>query len=143
AEFMNIQDNAQKLWVQEFLETLPTREVLDREQELRILRKLSDAENFERMLHTRFPGTKRFSLEGAETLIPLLDMVIGQAARHGCRDIVMGMAHRGRLNTLVNILEKPVRAIIEEFQDVRGSTQGSGDVKYHLGYSADTYTIDG
>jgi 2-oxoglutarate dehydrogenase E1 component len=142
-EFMNIDDMDQKRWVQEQLESLHGREVLTREEELRVLRKLCDAENFERMLHTRFPGTKRFSLEGGETLVPLLDLVLTEGARRGVREVVMGMAHRGRLNVLANTLDKPVRAIAEEFQDSRGPTRGSGDVKYHLGYSADVSTADG
>ena len=143
AEFMNIDDLEQKRWIQERLETLPTREVLSREEELRVLRKLSDAESFERMLHVRFPGTKRFSLEGGETLIPLLDMLVSDSGRMGVREIVIGMAHRGRLNVLANVLEKPARLIVAEFEDVRGPTQGSGDVKYHLGYSSDVTTAHG
>ncbi|MCO4746216.1 MAG: 2-oxoglutarate dehydrogenase E1 component [Proteobacteria bacterium] len=143
AEFMNIMDLEQKLFIQERLETLPDRHVLEREEELRVLRKLSDAENFERMLHTRFPGTKRFSLEGAETLIPLMDQLISQAGQRGVREIVIGMAHRGRLNVLANTLEKPVSAIVREFEDPAGPTQGSGDVKYHLGYSANAVTVHG
>jgi len=143
AEFMNIMDNPQKFWVQEQLETLPNRGVLDPTEERRVFRKLCDAENFERMLHTRFPGTKRFSLEGGETLIPLLDLLVERAGQRGIREVVMGMAHRGRLNTLVNILEKPALHVVREFEDSAGETQGSGDVKYHLGYSADLVTVRG
>ncbi len=143
AEFMNLDDMAQKLWVQAELETLPDRAVLGPAEERRVLRKLCDAENFEQLLHRRFPGTKRFSLEGGETLIPLLDMMLAEAGRAGVREVVMGMAHRGRLNVLSNTLEKPVRLIIEEFEDARGPAQGSGDVKYHLGYSADVTTLHG
>ena len=143
AEFMNITDNGQKHYVQRQLETLPNRAVLNPTEERRVFRKLCDAENFERMLHTRFPGTKRFSLEGAETLIPLLDLVIEHAGAAGVDEVVVGMAHRGRLNTLVNILEKPAKLVVDEFQDSGGSTQGSGDVKYHMGYSADTVTVRG
>ncbi len=143
AEFMNIDYLEQKRWVQEQLETLPVRDVLNRDAQTRILRKLCDAENFERMLHTRFPGTKRFSLEGAETLIPLLDMINEASAISGIREIVIGMAHRGRLNTLVNIMEKPASAVVEEFLGVDGDDPKSGDVKYHLGYSANTLTQAG
>ena len=143
AEFMNIDDMGQKIWVQEQLETIPGRSVLSPDEERRVFRKLCDAENFERMLHVKFPGTKRFSIEGGETLVPLLDMVIGEAARLGVAEIVVGMAHRGRLNVLSNVLEKPARLIVDEFQDSKGLSQGSGDVKYHLGYSADTVTVDG
>ncbi|MCB9664261.1 MAG: 2-oxoglutarate dehydrogenase E1 component [Alphaproteobacteria bacterium] len=143
AEFMNIDDMAQKRWVQEQLETLPGTEVLTRDQELRVLRKLCDAESFERMLHVRFPGTKRFSLEGGETLIPLLDMLISEAGRQGVVEVVLGMAHRGRLNVLANVLEKPPRRIVQEFEDTMGPAHGSGDVKYHLGYSSDVITAHG
>lgn len=143
AEFMNVMDAEQKQWLLEWLETLPNRLVLSREEELRVLRKLTDAENFEQMLHTRFPGTKRFSIEGGETLVPLLDLVVMEAGRQGVEEIVFGTSHRGRLNVLVNILEKPARKIVSEFQDSWGETQGSGDVKYHLGYAADTTTLHG
>ena len=143
AEFMNITDLVQRRWVQERLETLPNRVVLGPAEERRVFRKMCDAENLERMLHARFPGTKRFSLEGAETLIPLLDLLIEHAAMRGVREIVLGMAHRGRLNVLVNVLEKPARLVVREFEDVPGATQGSGDVKYHLGYSADVRTVRG
>ncbi|MCA9489019.1 MAG: 2-oxoglutarate dehydrogenase E1 component, partial [Myxococcales bacterium] len=143
AEFMNVTDTPQRLWVQEQLETLPNRGVLTPTQERRVFRKLCDAENFERMLHGKFPGTKRFSLEGAETLVPLLDLVVDHAARRGAVEVLIGMAHRGRLNTLVNVLEKPVATVVREFQDVKGPTQGDGDVKYHLGYSSDVLTVGG
>jgi 2-oxoglutarate dehydrogenase E1 component len=143
AEFMNVIDTPQRLWVQEQLETLPTRGVLNPAQERRVFRKLCDAENFERMLHGRFPGTKRFSLEGAETLIPLLDCILAYGARRGAKEVAFGMAHRGRLNVLVNTLGKPPALVVREFQDVKGATQGSGDVKYHLGYSSDQVTLDG
>lgn len=143
AEFMNIDDTTQKRWVIERLEALPNTRVLEHKEELHILRKLSDAESFEQLIHRRFPGTKRFSLEGGETLIPLLDMLIAESGRAGVAEIVMGMAHRGRLNVLANILEKPTRMIIDEFEDSRGPTQGSGDVKYHLGYSSDVTTVHG
>lgn len=143
AEFMNIDHLDQKLWVQEQLETLPNREVLDRPAQKRVLRKLCDAENFEQMLHTKFPGTKRFSLEGAGTLIPLLDMLNDSAGVHGVKEIVVGMAHRGRLNTLVNILEKPASEIVAEFRGAEEDFDGSGDVKYHKGYSANVVTVRG
>ena len=143
-EFMNIQDMNQKLWLQSRLETVWDKPVLNHAEHRRILRKLSDAEGFERMLHTKFPGTKRFSLEGAEPLIPLLDLLIEHAAARGVREIILGMAHRGRLNVLANILEKPISMIGREFQDSVGvSFQGSGDVKYHLGYASDQVTIRG
>jgi 2-oxoglutarate dehydrogenase E1 component len=143
-EFMNIGDIRKKRWLQERIETLQDTDVLDREQELHALRMLADAENFERLLHNRFPGTKRFSVEGAETLVPLLDFLLEAAGKRGVDEAILGMAHRGRLNVLANILEKPVKAIVEEFE---GTTQegwtGSGDVKYHLGYSSVYTTVRG
>lgn len=145
SEYMNINVVEQKQWLAREIETLPGREVLNRDEELHLLRRLSDAENFEGMLHTRFPGTKRFSLEGGETLVPLLDTLIESAGESGIEEVVIGMAHRGRLNVLANIMEKPVSHIVEEFEDpLRGDTvDGSGDVKYHLGYSSDRLTLRG
>ncbi|MCB9745434.1 MAG: 2-oxoglutarate dehydrogenase E1 component [Alphaproteobacteria bacterium] len=144
SEFMNIQDLQQKLWLQERLETIWDKPVLTKEEELRVLSKLSLAEGFERLLHTRFPGTKRFSLEGAEPLIPLLDLLIEHAGLSGVGEIIFGMAHRGRLNVLTNILDKPAQMIVAEFEDeLPTSFQGSGDVKYHLGYSSDQTTLHG
>lgn len=142
-EYMNIDDLEQKLWMQREIETMPAWMPIDVDAEKRVLRKLCDAENFERMLHQRFPGTKRFSLEGTETLIPMLDRLISGAARKGVREVVVGMAHRGRLNVLANTLEKPIQLIVQEFQDFRQPVHGSGDVKYHLGYSSDVVTGDG
>jgi len=143
AQFMNIAHNDQKQWLLDQIEVLPGQTILSKTEVERVYRKVCDAENFERMLHTRFPGTKRFSLEGGETLIPLMDLVIQHAAAGGIEEIVFGMAHRGRLNCLVNTLEKPARLIVGEFQDTGGTTQGSGDVKYHKGYSADVTTALG
>ncbi len=113
----------------------------DREQ-LRILTKLSDAEIFEQFIHRVYgPGTKRFSLEGAESLIPLLDLLIERAADEGVGEIVMGMAHRGRLNVLTNILDKSFRELFAAFEDADADRYlGSGDVKYHHGYSTDRVT---
>ncbi|MCP4810181.1 MAG: 2-oxoglutarate dehydrogenase E1 component [Proteobacteria bacterium] len=144
AEFMNIDDIEQKMWVARRVETLyDDGPLLKPEEERRVLEKLADAENFERLIHTRFPGTKRFSLEGGETLIPLLDDLVEDAANSGVREIILGMAHRGRLSTMVNILGKPANAVIAEFQDVQQDFAGSGDVKYHLGYSRDHHTSRG
>ncbi|MEC8422359.1 MAG: 2-oxoglutarate dehydrogenase E1 component, partial [Myxococcota bacterium] len=143
-EFMNIGDISQKRWLQERIETLQDTDVLDREQEIHALRLLADAENFERLLHNRFPGTKRFSVEGAETLVPLLDFLFEAAGKRGVDEAILGMAHRGRLNVLANILEKPVQAIVSEFEGgVEDGWTGSGDVKYHLGYSAVYTTVRG
>ena len=142
-EYMNIDDQDQKLWLAKRMETLFDKMLLNRDEELRVLEKLSDAENFERLIHTRFPGTKRFSLEGGETLIPLLDSLVEDSAEQGVREIIIGMAHRGRLNTLVNLMDKPAGQVIAEFEGVESDFSGSGDVKYHLGYSNDHRTRRG
>ena len=136
-EFMNIGDIHRKQWLQKRIETLQDAPILDRGQALHALRLLSDAENFERLLHNRFPGTKRFSVEGAETLVPLLDCILDAAASQGVDEAILGMAHRGRLNVLANIFHKSVRQIVEEFEGgIKGPLENSsGDVKYHLGYS--------
>jgi 2-oxoglutarate dehydrogenase E1 component len=143
-EFMNIGELEKKRWLQERFETLQDKPVLDRAQQLHVLRLLADAENFERLLHNRYPGTKRFSVEGAETLVPLLDMLLEEVAKGGVDSAILGMAHRGRLNVLANILDKPIRFITDEFEDQTGdSFHGSGDVKYHLGFDSDYETLSG
>nr|MBA2320660.1 2-oxoglutarate dehydrogenase E1 component [Deltaproteobacteria bacterium] len=142
-EISDVREFAQRRWVREQVETVPVREVLDRPTAERYLRKLADAENFERIIQTRFPGAKRFSLEGAETLVPLMELLVRTCANHGASDFVVGMTHRGRLNALVNVLNKPVRLVVDEFQDVKGKAHGSGDVKYHMGFSSDATTLDG
>ena len=135
----------QKLWVAQRLETLHDAPILDVAGELRVLRKLSEAESFETMLHTKFPGTKRFSLEGGETLVPLLDNLVEYASELGVAELIMGMAHRGRLNTLVNIFGKPPAMVVNEFRGAGSQPEfsGSGDVKYHLGYSTNRKTATG
>jgi multifunctional 2-oxoglutarate metabolism enzyme len=132
-EYMHIADRAQRAWFQERLEygyTKPTRE-----EHLRILGRLNAAEAFEAFLQTKYVGQKRFSLEGGESLIPLLDAVLSSAARAGVHEVCVGMAHRGRLNVLANLAGKSYSQIFSEFDGtaVPGSVQGSGDVKYHLG----------
>ncbi|NWF99575.1 MAG: multifunctional oxoglutarate decarboxylase/oxoglutarate dehydrogenase thiamine pyrophosphate-binding subunit/dihydrolipoyllysine-residue succinyltransferase subunit [Thermoanaerobaculaceae bacterium] len=138
AEFMHIQDPEQRVWLQERLERSETR-ALPRQAKLRILDRLNAAEAFERFLHTKYVGHKRFSLEGAETLIPLLDRLLQRAARSGVEAVVMGMSHRGRLNVLANVLGKSAAKIFREFEgDIDPmSREGTGDVKYHLGAEAD------
>ncbi len=134
-EFMHIQDPVQKSWLQDRMEPTRNAEPLDGALKRRILRKLNDAEAFERFLHTKYVGHKRFSLEGAESLIPMMDHLLNAAGDGGVEEVVMGMAHRGRLNVLANILGKSYERIFSEFEgDLDPSTtQGSGDVKYHLG----------
>ncbi len=112
---------------------------LSRAEQLRILTRLTDAVIFEEFLRKKFIGAKSFSLEGAENLIPLLDLAIERAGEHGIDEIVLGMAHRGRLNVLANIMAKNPRQIFREFADLDPDLYavGRGDVKYHLGYSSD------
>jgi 2-oxoglutarate dehydrogenase E1 component len=134
-EYMHITDRARKQWVRERVEN-PAREVrFTRERILEILRRLHRAENLERFLHARYVGNKRFSLEGADTLIPALSEAIERAAESGVEKVVIGMAHRGRLNVLANILGKRYEEVFREFEGVLlpYKAEGSGDVKYHLG----------
>ena len=114
-------------------------------EKTRVLRKVREAELFEQFLHTHYVGQKRFSLEGGETLIPCLDSIVQNCPALGVDEIVMGMAHRGRLNVLANILEKSYAFIFEEFSDnyYRGAIHGDGDVKYHLGFNNFTKTVSG
>ncbi|SEF82589.1 2-oxoglutarate dehydrogenase E1 component [Thermomonospora echinospora] len=142
-EYMHIQDPEERAWIQERVEVphdKPTRS-----EQLHILRRLNSAEAFETFLQTKFVGQKRFSLEGGESLIPLLDSVISAAAGSHLDEVVIGMAHRGRLNVLANIVGKSYAQIFGEFEgnlDPR-SAQGSGDVKYHLGAEGDFVAADG
>ena len=132
-EYMHIQEPAQRKWIQDRVER--PHESLPREEHLRILDKLNEAEIFETFLQTKFVGQKRFSLEGGEATIALLDEVCEQAADHGLEEVCIGMPHRGRLNVLANIVGKSYAQIFREFEgniDPR-TVQGSGDVKYHLG----------
>ncbi len=144
AQFMHIDDMRVREWLQSRMEATENRVALSREQQLRILKRLSDAVVFEEFIQKKFMGKKSFSLEGAETLIPLLDQSIYHAAGQGVEEVVLGMAHRGRLNVLTSIMGKSPRAIFREFADLDPQLHiGRGDVKYHLGYSNDWYSGDG
>ena len=139
-EFMHIQDPEQKAWIQRRIENAPWAEGFDAATKRTILAQLTEAEGFEAFCQKRYVATKRFGLEGGEVTIPALHAIIDTAARGGVQEIAIGMPHRGRLNTLVNIVRKPFTAVFSEFggnstqpEDV----QGSGDVKYHLGTSTD------
>ncbi len=135
-EFMNIQIPEQKRWLQLRMEPTGNRWPLDPAVRLRALQRVVEAEEFEHFLHTRFVGHKRFSLEGAESAIVILDEILDRAANTGVHEAVMGMAHRGRLNVLANIVGKSMVQVFSEFEGGDpNSTQGSGDVKYHLGAS--------
>jgi 2-oxoglutarate dehydrogenase E1 component len=137
-EFMHIQEPAQRQWLKERMETTRNRAELSTDERLAILARLQEAALFEQFLHRRFLGQKRFSLEGGEALIPLLDALLTRAASAGVTDLVMGMSHRGRLNVLANIFAKPLENLFAEFQDnLELAFVGEGDVKYHQGFSAD------
>ena len=144
-EFTHAQDPGRKAWLQKRMEETWNESPADTAERLRILQKLSAAELFERFLHTKFLGQKRFSLEGAESLIPLLDTLVEDAPEHGVRELVLGMSHRGRLNVLSNVLGRSLEAIFSEFEDapMLESPFGSGDVKYHKGFSTDRRTRSG
>ena len=133
--FMHISDPSEKQWIQDRIEPMRNADPLSKDERRHIMQKLNAAEAFERFLHTKYIGHKRFSLEGAETMIPLIDTVLGDAADDDVNEVVMGMAHRGRLNVLANIIGKPYEQIFSEFEgNIDPNTmQGSGDVKYHLG----------
>jgi multifunctional 2-oxoglutarate metabolism enzyme len=134
-EYMYIQDPVERQWIQNKVEIGYAK--LPREEQLRVLRKLNSAESFESFLHTKFVGQKRFSLEGGESVIPLLDAVVSAAAESGLDEVCIGMPHRGRLNVLANVAGKSAGQIFQEFQGhyAENQVQGSGDVKYHLGTS--------
>ncbi|WP_258566655.1 multifunctional oxoglutarate decarboxylase/oxoglutarate dehydrogenase thiamine pyrophosphate-binding subunit/dihydrolipoyllysine-residue succinyltransferase subunit [Leucobacter luti] len=132
-EYMHIQDPAQRLWLREQLEVNYAKP--SRDEQMRILEKLNEAEAFETFLQTKYVGQKRFSLEGGESVIPLLDAMLIDAAEDGVDSVDIGMAHRGRLNVLSNIAGKTYGQIFREFEGTQSSKAGSGDVKYHLGTS--------
>ena len=147
AEFMHITDAEQRRWVYERMEAAGGQFKRSLEEKTRILERLTAADGLERYLGTKYVGQKRFSLEGGDALIPLLDTLIRRAGTNGAHDVVLGMAHRGRLNVLVNTLGKPPRKLFDEFEgkfehDENGLAQ-SGDVKYHMGFSADIGTPGG
>ena len=139
-EFMHIQDPEQKAWIQRRIEGAPWLNAFDPAAKRVILGQLTEAEGFEAFCQKRYVGTKRFGLEGGEVTIPALHAMIDSVVAHGTKEIVIGMPHRGRLNTLVNIVKKPLTAVFSEFAGASfkpDDVQGSGDVKYHLGTSTD------
>ncbi len=144
-EYMHITDTRQKRWIQKRMEGYRAKPEISSKGKRWILTVLTAAEGLEKYLHTRYVGQKRFSLEGGESLIPLLDELIQRAGSKRIREIVIGMAHRGRLNVLTNILGKPPTEIFEEFEGkVREDPRrSSGDVKYHMGFSTDIETTGG
>src|SRR5258708_288037 len=141
---MHIDDLAIRRWLQQRMDSTENRLQLSRQEQLRILTRLTDAVTFEEFIRRKFVGAKSFSLEGSESLIPLLDLAVEKAGEQGIEEIVLGMAHRGRLNVLANIIGKSPREIFREFEDADPELYvGRGDVKYHLGYSGDWTTTAG
>ncbi|MEQ8965204.1 MAG: 2-oxoglutarate dehydrogenase E1 component [Azospirillaceae bacterium] len=139
-EFQHIQDPEQKAWIQERIEQVHNRTEFTERGKRAILERLTAAETFERFLNLKYTGTKRFGLDGAESLVPALEQIMKRGGQLGLEEIVLGMAHRGRLNVLANVMGKPFTAIFSEFQGNPANpedVQGSGDVKYHLGTSSD------
>jgi len=144
-EYMHIADTNQRRWLQQRLEGTRGHYTPPAEDRLRLLDKLAAAEGMEKYLHSRYVGQKRFSLEGAESVIPLFDTLIRHSGSQGIKEMVIGMAHRGRLNVLVNILGKSPRDLFAEFEGeiAKDDPNRSGDVKYHMGFSSDVRTPGG
>jgi len=144
-EYLHIQETEKRRWIQSKIEPNDNLPSFSRDEKLRILNKIVQAEEFENFLHTRYVGQKRFSLEGGETLITALDSIFQKAPDEGVEEIVMGMAHRGRLNVLANVMGKSHEFIFREFSEnfVPDGAHGSGDVKYHLGYESVRTTSSG
>jgi 2-oxoglutarate dehydrogenase E1 component len=142
-EYMYITDMAQKRWVQERLESVRATPSFDAEYRKHILERLTAAETLEKYLHTRYVGQKRFSLEGGETLIPQLDSLLANAGKAGVQELVIGMAHRGRINVLVNTMGKMPKDLFAEFEGKHHDDLLAGDVKYHQGFSSNVMTPGG
>ncbi len=142
AEFMYITASAPRIWLQQQMETLQGNPQFSKEEKQRILQKLIATEGLERYLGTKFVGQKRFSIEGADSTIPMLDTLLTLAAKDEVKEIVLGMAHRGRLNVLINVNGKPAEKLFDDFAG-KNDIDGSGDVKYHKGYAANVQTPHG
>jgi 2-oxoglutarate dehydrogenase E1 component len=146
AEYMHISDAEQRRWMQQRFEASAGQFTFSASEKQRLLERLTAAEGLERYLHTKYVGQKRFSLEGGDALIPMMDCIIQRGGENGVKDIVIGMAHRGRLNVLVNTLGKPPSKLFNEFEgkyEHDDDPAHSGDVKYHMGFSADVATPGG
>ena len=143
AEFTHIVDSEQRHWFEQRLESVRGRPTYSAEIKSHLLERVTAAEGLEKYLGTKYPGTKRFGLEGGESLIPLLDELIQRSGNYGTKEIVIGMAHRGRLNVLVNTFGKNPRDLFDEFEGKKKIELGSGDVKYHQGFSSNVMTSGG
>ncbi|RUO81490.1 2-oxoglutarate dehydrogenase E1 component [Idiomarina tyrosinivorans] len=143
AEYMHIVSTEEKRWIQQRLEGVLGRPSFDKAQKQRIFNELVAADGLEKYLGSKFPGAKRFSLEGGDSLVPLLKSLISRSGEQGAKEVVIGMAHRGRLNVLVNVLGKKPQDLFDEFAGKHAANKGSGDVKYHMGFSSDFATPNG
>ncbi|MBF4207737.1 2-oxoglutarate dehydrogenase E1 component [Pseudomonas donghuensis] len=143
AEFTHIVDSEQRSWFQQRLESVRGRPVFSADIQSHLLERVTAAEGLEKYLGTKYPGTKRFGLEGGESLIPMLDELIQRSGSYGTKEVVIGMAHRGRLNVLVNTFGKNPRDLFDEFEGKKKVELGSGDVKYHQGFSSNVMTAGG
>ena len=143
-EYMHIPQTEQRRWFQSRMESVRSRPAMGIDAKLHLLERLTAAEGLEKYLGTKYPGTKRFGLEGGEALIPMLDEIIQRSGSYGAKEMVIGMAHRGRLNVLVNILGKKPGDLFDEFEGKKKlAERGSGDVKYHQGFSSNVMTPGG
>lgn len=143
AEFTHIVNTAERRWIEQRMESVRSHPDYSADVRKHILERLSAAEGMEKYLGSKYPGTKRFGLEGGESLIPLMDELIQRSGSYGTKEIVMGMAHRGRLNVLINILGKNPAELFDEFEGKSFLSKGSGDVKYHQGFSSNVMTEGG
>ena len=143
SEYMHITDTEQKRWIQQRLESIEGAPTFSREEKIKILKGLVAADGMEKYLGSKFTGAKRFSLEGGDALVPMLKGLISEAGTAGAKEVVLGMAHRGRLNVLVNVLGKNPSVLFDEFAGKHDDTLGAGDVKYHAGFSSDFATPGG
>lgn len=143
AEYMHITDTEQKRWLQKQFESVQAKPEISRDEKVGILKGLIAADGMEKYLGAKFPGAKRFSLEGGDSLVPMLKGLISHAGANGAKEVVVGMAHRGRLNVLVNVLGKNPSVLFDEFSGKHDDSLGAGDVKYHAGYSSDFATPGG
>ncbi|PPI86881.1 2-oxoglutarate dehydrogenase E1 component [Candidatus Pantoea edessiphila] len=143
AEYMHISSNEEKIWIQNYIESNSCYSVFSKEEKKEFLKDLVSAEGLEKYLGARFPGAKRFSLEGGDVLIPLLREIIRHSVKNETKEIVVGMAHRGRLNVLINILGKKPKDLFDEFSGTNKENSGTGDVKYHMGFSSNVRIENG
>ena len=140
-EFMHVQDMAQRNWLQAKMESVLNKPLFSNQEKINLLSELTAADGLERYIGAKFPGAKRFSLEGSDAFIPMMKEIIRHASRQGMNDVVMGMAHRGRLNMLVNVLGKKPGELFDEFAGKHADDNRTGDVKYHQGFSSD-FAVD-